>query len=66
MKLVETPCDIKILTERQAWENYCNALHVSQTTIVPIDRHRFSWLAQLSLDQYFHKIEQKLPRRLRA
>ena len=59
MKLVQSPCDIAILTEAQAWENYCNGLHLAQVHKSPDDRKRFHEIAEHSLNRWFRVIYAK-------
>lgn len=61
MRIFGSPCDIKILTADQAWENYCSALQLATSARAALDRHRWASIARLSLDQYFARLEVRLP-----
>jgi hypothetical protein len=60
MRLFQAQCDIAILTGAQAWENYCTALHLAQATRIALARHKWHFIARLSLDRYFDCIERRM------
>jgi hypothetical protein len=60
MRLVREPLDVAILTAGQAWENYCNALHLSGATRCRIDRALLAVTAAQSLDVYFARLEARM------
>jgi hypothetical protein len=62
MKLIQTPCDILILTAGQAWENYCTALHLALGQRYRIDATRYHDIAARSLDQHFAEVERRMIR----
>jgi hypothetical protein len=62
MKLIQTPCDILILTADQAWENYCTALHLALGQRYRIDATRYHDIAARSLDQHFAEVERRMIR----
>jgi hypothetical protein len=59
MKLIQAPCDILILTADQAWENYCNALHLALGQRYRIDAIHYHDIAEESLDTYWRKFYEK-------
>jgi hypothetical protein len=59
MKISRHPADVAILTVDAAWENYCNALHLSRTAMFPGDRAEWTLVARWSLDVYFARLERK-------
>ena len=54
--------DIKALKACQAWDNYCNALHLARSRRYQIDAKRYHRIAVESLDQYFDQLEQQVRR----
>jgi hypothetical protein len=63
VKLVTASCDIAILTTDQAWENYCNALHLkSCVRRGGLSRLYLDFIARQSLDRHFLAIERRVAR----
>ena len=60
MRLVRHPADVATLTTAQAWENYCNALHLSRIAVHPSNRAEMASIARQSLDRYFIRLETRL------
>jgi hypothetical protein len=61
MRLVRHRADISALLTDQAWENYCNALHLSEATRCSGDKALLAVTAAQSLDAYFARLEAKMP-----
>jgi hypothetical protein len=62
MKLVTHSLDIKALKACQAWENYCNALHLALAYRKGKKAEEFRGIARQSLDQHFAEVERRMIR----
>jgi hypothetical protein len=59
MRLRRHRADIAMMTTDEAWENYCNALHLSRTAHYRGDRWDWMLIARQSLDVYFARLEKR-------
>jgi hypothetical protein len=59
MRLRRHRADILGMTTYEAWENYCNALHLSRTAHYRGDRWDWMLIARQSLDVYFARLEKR-------
>ena len=65
MKLFDQYCDIAILTADEAWENYCNALHIALVARGWSSRRLYHDIAHASLDRHFKVIERDLEKHIK-